>query len=150
MRSLASTLLLLVLALFLSGCRGDAALSSHGNGGPGSEGGASDTGDFSELERYFSELDRTGLPDCSGVWVEGATLPRDYEGCVDERGLLELATFLICEDPSKEEWRLATNRDDLWALAGHTIHRAAGGNVDAEAGRRTRAYCTRDKAGAGS
>ena len=36
------------------------------------------------------------LPDCDSVWVAGATLPEDYEGCVDADGVLKVSEIKKC------------------------------------------------------
>lgn len=57
-----------------------------------------------------------GLPDCADVWVEGETLPEDYEGCMDGDMTVALVTS-DCTDGS----RLTGYDDRYWALLGGEI-----------------------------
>lgn len=36
------------------------------------------------------------LPACADVWVEGASLPEDYAGCVDDDGVLQASVSQKC------------------------------------------------------
>lgn len=40
-------------------------------------------------------------PACSDVWVDGETLPEDYEGCLENADLIAAAVFSDCADGSQ-------------------------------------------------
>lgn len=64
-----------------------------------------------------------GIPQCSGVWVEGELLPKDYQGC--RRGAAVIApTFTECEDGIQ---RLTTHEGRFVAMLGAPIQALPGG-----------------------
>lgn len=99
----------LVLALSLAACGGGSDGGKKGGGG----------GDAADPE--------AGVPKCSEVWVEGATLPKDYEGCMNG-GTTDVLVALDCEDGSK----LTSYDDTYYAVLGGKIGKAAkqGGTAD--------------------
>jgi hypothetical protein len=60
-------------------------------------------------------------PGCDTVWHEGATLPRDYRGCVDSGGTLVPRDPLACSSGQ----RLMRHDDRFWAVPGGTIHESS-------------------------
>ena len=56
-----------------------------------------------------------GAPDCADVWVEGKTLPADYEGCNDGDTFVVLTTVGDCELASYE------GDEEFFANLGGTI-----------------------------
>jgi hypothetical protein len=57
------------------------------------------------------------VPSCSSVWKNGATLPSDYDGCMNSKTLEALVT-VDCDDGSQ----LTTYDDRFYAVLGQTIH----------------------------
>lgn len=56
-------------------------------------------------------------PACDEVWVEGATLPEDYSGCVDDTGQVP-ADAQQCATGA----RLVTFADRYYAMTGHRVN----------------------------
>lgn len=61
-------------------------------------------------------LDR--LPKCSSVWVEGATLPTDYQGCVNPSDTIVPALFRQCLDGTE---LTMIEKPEAFARAGQKI-----------------------------
>jgi len=61
-------------------------------------------------------------PSCSEIWVAGQTLPEDYDGCVDEDGVLAPVEPEECSDGSLA----VTHADRYRAVLGGTIEESAG------------------------
>lgn len=57
-------------------------------------------------------------PACAEVWVDGATLPEDYAGCVDESGQVVPAEASQCAVGS----RLVTFAGRFYAMTGHVVN----------------------------
>jgi Putative peptidoglycan binding domain len=64
-----------------------------------------------------AEVDLSGVPECADIWVDGKTLPADYEGCVGASGNLVLSAMLACVDGSQ----FTTHEDLFFARVGGTI-----------------------------
>ena len=63
-------------------------------------------------------------PDCSDVWVVGQTLPDDYEGCVDDNGVFQVAVALPCSNGESE---LVSLEDEyLWVVTPGEIQQSPG------------------------
>ncbi|HWL97232.1 MAG TPA: hypothetical protein VNP20_07795 [Nocardioidaceae bacterium] len=60
------------------------------------------------------------VPGCSEVWVDGETLPDDYEGCADEDGGLVAAETTECESGET----FTTYEDRFYAVLGGEITEA--------------------------
>lgn len=74
------------------------------------------------------------LPACHQIWVKGRTLPKDYQGCVDSDGVLQVSEVKQC--PSSDG-ALTTYHQDYFALLGQKIDRG----VDSTAYQQTYAIC---------
>lgn len=57
---------------------------------------------------------------CADVWQEDATLPRSYDGCVDDAGQLVPSDPLACSSGQK----IIRYDDRFYAVPGGTIHAA--------------------------
>lgn len=68
----------------------------------------------------------SGTPKCSDVWVDGATLPKDYDGCMSGSDMLEASVTSDCADGSQ----LGGYDDRFYALLGGTIHEVKGEIAD--------------------
>jgi hypothetical protein len=68
------------------------------------------------------------LPACADVWVDGAKLPADYAGCVDDQGILQAAATRKCTGMAGA---FAVFDDRFYAIVGKT---GESGNVITEAG----------------
>lgn len=88
------------LALLATGCSGD-------------DTGADDSGSAATAE--------SGTPACSEVWIDGETLPGDYEGCTNDDGSIEAAATLECDSGIGT---FATYQDEFFALLGGEITEA--------------------------
>lgn len=86
-----------VLAIVLSGC--SAPLKKHADSG-----------------------DDSSSPACTKVWQDGATLPKDYQGCTRPDGDLEAAVTIKCDSG---EGTFTTYEDNYFALLGGTITKAS-------------------------
>lgn len=62
-----------------------------------------------------------GLPACADVWVDGETLPEDYDGCENPDGSIEEPVIYDCDSGIG---RFTTYRDELHALLGGEITEA--------------------------
>ncbi|WP_203336834.1 hypothetical protein [Nocardioides limicola] len=95
-----------VAALAVSGC------------GSGSEPGAADP-----------EPERPGeaAPDCAALWVDGGTLPEEYDGCVADGVLVEADGF-----PCEFGIPLFTYADRYYAVAGGRINETDGPLANSE------------------
>ena len=60
-------------------------------------------------------------PDCATTWQEGAELPRDYSGCVDDSGTLVAVEKVGCSSGQA----LLMYDDMYWGVAGGTIKMGA-------------------------
>lgn len=59
---------------------------------------------------------------CSEIWVEGKTLPKNYDGCVEDNGDLAAAAIYDCDDGTS-----FTSWDDrFYGIMGGTIHAVHG------------------------
>ncbi|MGN0062670.1 MAG: hypothetical protein ACI379_00390 [Nocardioides sp.] len=67
----------------------------------------------------------SGLPACDEVWVEGADLPRAYEGCESADGPVE-PEVVQCSSGQ----RIVLYADAYWAVRGHLIKHAPDGLKD--------------------
>lgn len=63
----------------------------------------------------------SGMPSCSDVWRDGATLPKDYDGCTNDDGSIEAAVSRECDSGIGT---LVTYQDDFYALLGGKITEA--------------------------
>lgn len=61
-----------------------------------------------------------GTPPCAVVWQDGATLPRPYDGCVDDSGELVPSDPLACSSGQK----IIRYDDRFYAVPGGTVHAA--------------------------
>lgn len=93
------------LALTATGCSGD----DNGDTAEGSQGAPAPATAMSEY------------PACEDVWVDGETLPEDYEGC-DNGGTIEAAASIECDSGSGV---FVTYQDQFHALLGGEITEAA-------------------------
>ena len=59
-----------------------------------------------------------GTPECDEVWKAGATLPRSYDGCVDEDGQLVPRDGLACSSGQ----RIIRFDDRFYGVPGGTVH----------------------------
>lgn len=101
--------LALILTAALSACGSSSNDAANDTSGPTSSGASS-------------------VPSCGDVWKAGATLPADYDGCMNG-DMLEAAAFFTCGDGSK----LYQYASDFWAFGGKTIHEEPGGAAGAKA-----------------
>ncbi len=83
----------LLAVAFVVGCSSDDTSGSSSNGGGG------------------------GMPACDDVWVDGNTLPKDYEGCLNGN-TIEAAVTRDCKDGTK----FTTYQDHFYAVLDDTIH----------------------------
>jgi hypothetical protein len=58
------------------------------------------------------------MPACADVWVGGDRLPADYEGCVDEDGVLQVSEIKQC---TSADGSFTTYDGSYFALLGGTI-----------------------------
>ena len=126
-RVVSAVLLSLVL---LGGCGDDDGSSASD---PGGSSGASDTpstetsppAEPSPSESEMTPTETTeALPDwpaCGDVWVVDATLPGDYQGCLED-GTAVKAKNRYCEFGKK----LVTYGDQFWAVRGGKVNDANG------------------------
>jgi hypothetical protein len=75
-------------------------------------------------------------PACDGVWVAGAKLPGDYQGCLEE-GTAVKAKNQYCEFGKK----LVTYADQFWAVRGGKVNDAGGPLKDSKDYRDDLASC---------
>lgn len=61
-------------------------------------------------------------PACSETWVEGHTIARSYQGCVDDAGAYVARDAVGCSSGQ----RLVTYGDRFWGFPGGTVFEAAG------------------------
>ncbi len=122
-------------ALLLTGCGDDTAddpsatdtsSSSADAGSPSPSVETSEPAEPSpsESEIVPSETTEPAAPDwpaCGEVWVGGAKLPADYQGCLDG-GTAVKAKNQYCEFGKK----LVTYADQFWAVRGGTVNDAKG------------------------
>ena len=121
-------------ALLLTGCgddTGDAssatdtASSSVDAGSPSASVETSEPAEPSPSESEIVPTESTApLPDwpaCAEVWVGGATLPGDYQGCLDGETAVK-AKNQYCEFGKK----LVTYADQFWAVRGGKVNDAKG------------------------
>jgi len=58
------------------------------------------------------------MPACGDVWVEGQTLPKDYQGCTDDKGVLQVSEIKKCTSADGE---FTTYGDGFFAMLGEKI-----------------------------
>lgn len=63
----------------------------------------------------------SSVPACSDVWVNGQTLPEDYEGCMNGDDSMEAAVILECDSGIGS---FAAYQDEFFALLGGEITEA--------------------------
>ena len=61
----------------------------------------------------------SGMPECSTVWQDGATLPRSYDGCVQGDQVVQ-PDPLACSSGQ----RIIRYADSYYAVPGGTVHAA--------------------------
>lgn len=91
-----------VLALTATGCSGD------------------DNGETAEEGQDAPAAATSDYPACEDIWVEGETLPDDYEGC-DNDGAIEVAATIECDSGVGT---FVTYQDEFHALLGGEITEA--------------------------
>ena len=132
--------------LLLGGCGDDTASdpsASDGSQGSESPSASVDTSEPAEPTPSESEIVPTEtaepLPDwpaCANIWVEGAKLPADYQGCIDEQTPVK-AKNQYCEFGKK----LVTYADQFWAVRGGVVNDAKGPLKDSQDYRDDLASC---------
>lgn len=129
-RRLAASVLLAVALSALAGC-GDATDQAQDPAPAGStteseseEPSESDESEKPEKSEATTEVP-ADAPDCQDVWAEGNTLPRFYQGCVDDAGAFVERDAVGCSSGQ----RLAVFDDTFWGVLGGTIY-AAQGSLD--------------------
>ena len=75
-------------------------------------------------------------PACADIWVEGAKLPGDYQGCLEEQTPVK-AKNQYCEFGKK----LVTYGDQFWAVRGGVVNDAKGPLKDSQDYRDDLASC---------
>ena len=110
MRRLTGITAVALLAISLTAC-----------GNESDQEGSGDTGNESSAPPEAS------VPACDEVWVEGETLPEDYEGC-DLDGTVQAAVYYDCADGRKFA-AYGGVEPNLWAFYGDAIN---AGGVDDE------------------
>lgn len=63
----------------------------------------------------------SSVPACSDIWVDGQTLPEDYDGCENDGGSIEAAATIECDSGIGT---FATYQDEFFALLGGEITEA--------------------------
>jgi len=58
------------------------------------------------------------LSACSDIWVEGQTLPKDYRGCTDDDGVLQVSEIKKC---TSADGSFTTYGDSFFAMLGQKI-----------------------------
>ncbi len=61
-------------------------------------------------------------PDCQQVWAEGSSIPRTYQGCVDDAGAYVERDAVGCSSGQ----RLVVFDDAYWGFPGGTVFEAKG------------------------
>ena len=132
--------------LLLGGCGDDTASdpsASDGSQGSESPSASVDTSEPAEPTPSESEIvpseTAVPLPDwpaCPNIWFEGAKLPADYKGCVEEQTPVK-AKNQYCEFGRK----LVTYADQFWAVRGGTVNDAKGPLKDSQDYRDDLASC---------
>ncbi|MBJ7358170.1 hypothetical protein [Nocardioides sp.] len=119
--------------LLLGGCGDDTATDPSAADGSGSSSSESpsasvDTSEPAEPTPSESPIVPTEtaepLPDwpaCTDIWVEGAKLPADYKGCLEDQTAVK-AKNQYCEFGKK----LVTYGDRFWAVRGGLVNDAGG------------------------
>lgn len=82
---------------------------------------SSDDGETSAESDTATAPESSGTPACAEVWVDGETLPEDYEGCENEDGSIEAAATIECDSGIGT---FATYQDEFFALLGGEITEA--------------------------
>lgn len=132
-RVVSAVLLSLVL---LGGCGDDGTDTASDPGASGSASDSPSTETSTPAEPTPSESAITPtettepLPDwpaCADVWVEGATLPGDYRGCLQDATPVK-AKNRYCEFGKK----LVTYADQFWAVRGGKVNDAGGPLKDSQ------------------
>jgi hypothetical protein len=130
-------------ALLLGGCGDDTASDPSSADGSDSPSASTETSEPAEPTPSESPIEPTEtaevLPDwpaCADVWVEGAKLPGDYQGCVESETAVK-AKNRYCEFGKK----LVTYADQFWAVRGGTVNDAHGPLKDSKDYRDDLASC---------
>ena len=101
-----------VVAVAAAGCGSDEADPSPGAVATESETASSSPSSTGSIP--------PGTPPCADVWEDQATLPRSYDGCVDDSGQLVASDPLACSSGQK----IIRYDDRFYAVPGGTIHAA--------------------------
>ena len=113
-RDLQAPLVALVLAaLCLTSCGSDGA---DADGAAASDRSSASTREAEEPGAALSVP--PGTPECDDVWKAGATLPRSYDGCVDEDGQFVPRDALACSSGQ----RIIRFDDRFYGVPGGTVH----------------------------
>jgi len=83
----------------------------------GADSAGSDTSTASESPSASSPS-AGGVPACADVWVDGATLPEQYAGCLDDSGEKVPADATQCATGA----RLVTYDERFYAMTGHVVN----------------------------
>lgn len=76
-------------------------------------------------------------PDCATIWVDGATLPGRYAGCVDDSGALVPADAVRCDSGQT----IVTFDDRFYAAVGYRVNDTGGALEDSASYRRAMRVC---------
>jgi hypothetical protein len=129
-RRLAASVLLAVALSALAGCGGateqaqDPAPAGSTTESPSEDPEESEEPEKPEKSEPATEVP-ADAPDCQDVWADGKTLPRFYQGCVDDAGAYVERDAVGCSSGQ----RLAVFDDAFWGVLGGTIY-AAQGSLD--------------------
>jgi len=115
---------LVILSLILvAGCGNSTEPNSEPSDvtSSGTEGGAPGTQSSTPGSEFMPpDADKAAesLPKCSDIWVEGKTLPEDYEGCQNTGGGLDRGANYACTDGKAD---LIGHNDQFFARLGGQI-----------------------------
>ncbi|WP_182523989.1 hypothetical protein [Nocardioides dongkuii] len=110
------------LRTVLSLTAGAALLLGAAGCGEDTSTGATDEPSGSSSASPTSDPSADALPSCESVWVEGADLPKAYDGCAAD-GTTVPVEIVECSSGQ----RIVTYDDHYWALRGHRIGHAPAG-----------------------
>ena len=114
--------------LVLGGCGDDTATDPSASDGSDNPSASVETSEPAEptpseslIEPSVTSEPLPDWPACTDVWVEGAKLPRDYQGCLDSETAVK-AKNQYCEFGKK----LVTYADQFWGVRGGKVNDAHG------------------------
>lgn len=124
-RRLTASMFLAVALSALTGC-GDASEQAQdpASSPTASESGSSEPSgsESTEPEDEPTAEVPANAPDCQEVWVDEGSLPRTYQGCVDDAGTYVERDAVGCSSGQ----RLVIFDDRFWGVLGATVYEAKG------------------------